>query len=77
MRRRSLEANPRRGLARARAPVHFPGARTETLAGAPARCTCGAAWLAEDGGLACRMCGRRLYVPDELQRFVQRYGFWT
>jgi hypothetical protein len=32
-------------------------------------------WLVEDGGLACRLCGRRLYVVTELRRMVARYGF--
>ena len=75
MQGRSLEAHPRRGLLREQAPAYFPGARAETLADAPPRCICGAPWLAEDGGLACRICGRRLYVTGELRRFIQRYGF--
>jgi hypothetical protein len=55
--------------------VSFPGAGAQTLADAPARCPCGADWLTEHGGLACRMCGRRLYVVSELRRLVERYGF--
>lgn len=70
MGRRSLET-----VSREEPPLRFPGAKAETLADAPARCACGGAWLTEDGGLACRLCGRRLYVAGELRRFVQRYGF--
>lgn len=56
-------------------PVTFPGARLEELADSPARCVCGGAWHLEDAALACRLCGRRLYVASELRRFVARYGF--
>jgi hypothetical protein len=55
-------------------PLRFPGAKAETFADAPARCACGGVWLVEDGGLACRLCGRRLYVVTELRRMIERYG---
>lgn len=55
--------------------IQFPGAKAETLAEAPAKCTCGADWVVDEGGLACRMCGRRLYVVSELRRTIGRYGF--
>jgi hypothetical protein len=67
------EADP--WLSRELPPVRFPGAKAETFADAPARCTCGGVWLVEDGGLACRLCGRRLYVVTELRRVIERYGF--
>lgn len=69
MPRRSLDIMPKE------VPIRFPGAKAETLSDAPARCVCGGAWLPEDGGLACRLCGRRLYIEEDLRRFVQRYGF--
>lgn len=72
---RIRDEESRRGHLMEPARVEFPGASVETLADAPAWCTCGATWVAEDGGLGCRICGRRLYVIGELRRFVQRYGF--
>ena len=67
------EADP--SLSRELPAIRFPGAKAGTLADAPARCTCGGVWLVEDGGLACRLCGRRLYVVTELRRVIERYGF--
>jgi len=69
---------PRRSLdtvSREEPPLRFPGAKAETLADAPATCVCGGAWFLEEGALACRLCGRRLYVVRELRRLVERYGF--
>jgi hypothetical protein len=75
MRYRIADEKSGRGRSVQSARAEFPGARVETLADAPTHCTCGATWVAEDGGLACRMCGRRFYVMGELRRFVQRRGF--
>jgi hypothetical protein len=70
-----VKTGPDPWLTREAPAVRFPGAKAETLADAPARCSCGGTWLVEDGGLACRLCGRRLYVVTELRRMVERYGF--
>lgn len=55
--------------------MEFPGAKVATLADAPEVCGCGSRWYLEDGGLACPLCGRRLYVATELRRVIERYGF--